>query len=416
MQSAYDIVIVGAGASGLAAAHRLARIGASVVVLEARDRLGGRAHTVTPQTGLDLDLGCGWLHSGDRNPWTAIAQRQGLTIDRTPAAWGQEAPGFGMSQAERRAFGEAFDALEERLEAAASEPRDQAGSAVLDPNGLWTPLLNAFSAFYNGAEFDQVSVRDYAAYEDDGVNWRVTEGYGRTVANLGANAPVVLEAPVSLIDHGGARIRLVTAKGVVEARAAIVTVSTDLIAGERLRFDPPLPDKIAVAQGLPLGLADKLFLALDEPDALPKDAHLFGRIDRTETGSYYLRPFGWPLIEVFFGGRHARALEAEGPGAQAAFALEELGGVLGSAFRARLRPIVSSRWAADPYALGSYSHALPGRAGERAVLAAPADGRLFFAGEATSKAAFSTAHGAYLEGVRAADEALAALGLVVQSS
>ena len=182
----YDVAIVGAGASGLAAAQRLAGSGLRCIVLEARARIGGRGHTVTPGGGaLHLDLGCGWLHSADRNPFTAIAQRQGLTIDRTPAAWGQEQPGFGMGAAERAAFGQAMDAIEEKIEAAARGPRDVAVSALLDPHDPWTPLLNAFSAYYNGAEFDQVSARDYAAYEDDGVNWRVRSGRPNTWASVG---------------------------------------------------------------------------------------------------------------------------------------------------------------------------------------------------------------------------------------
>jgi monoamine oxidase len=405
----YDVAIVGAGASGLAAAQRLARSGLSCVVLEARGRIGGRGHTVTPSGALHLDLGCGWLHSADRNPFTEIARGQGLTIDKTPAAWGQEQPGFGMGAAERAAFGQAMDAVEEKIEAAARGPGDVAVSTLLDPHDLWTPLLNAFSAYYNGAEFDQVSARDYAAFDDDGANWRVLEGYGRAIAGLGAGVDVFLETPVALIDHQGPRVRLHTAKGVVEASAVIVTVPTAHLAEGRLRFTPELPDKAAAAGQLPLGLADKLFLMLDEPEALPTDAHVFGRPDRTETGSYYLRPFGRPLIEVYVGGRHARALEEEDPGAFPAFAIEELTGLLGSGFARTLRPVAQSRWASDPWALGSYSHALPGGAGARAALAAPVDGRLFFAGEATSAGSFSTAHGAYLEGVRAAEEAIISL-------
>jgi monoamine oxidase len=128
---------------------------------------------------------------------------------------------------------------------------------------------------------------------------------------------------------------------------------------------------------------------------------------RTAMGSFHLRPFGQPCIEGFYGGRFAQALEDAGQGALAAQAIDEVVAMLGSDFRRKLKPLAESRWAHDPFARGSYSHALPGHAGARAVLAAPVEGRLFFAGEATSLNFFSTAHGARDSGERAAGEALA---------
>src|SRR6202030_2365516 len=137
---------------------------------------------------------------------------------------------------------------------------------------------------------------------------------------------------------------------------------------------------------------------------------------RTAMGSYHLRPFGQACIEGFFGGKFARELEDAGDGALAAEAINEIVALLGSDFRRKLKPLAESHWAQDPFARGSYSHALPGHAGARAVLAAPVDGRLFFAGEATSPNFFSTAHGARDSGERAAGEVVAgekAYGLLI---
>jgi len=130
---------------------------------------------------------------------------------------------------------------------------------------------------------------------------------------------------------------------------------------------------------------------------------------RTEMGTYHLRPFGQPCIEGFFGGRFARSLEDAGEGALAAASIDEIAAILGSDFRRKLKPLAESRWAHDPFARGSYSHALPGHADKREVLAEPVDGRLFFAGEATSPEFFSTAHGARDSGERAAEEVLASV-------
>ena len=184
---------------------------------------------------------------------------------------------------------------------------------------------------------------------------------------------------------------------------------TNLIADEAIRFHPALPAKVDAARGLPLGLADKVTLALDEPEALPSEGNLRGATMRTEMGTYHIRPFGQPCIEGFFGGRFARQLEDAGNGAIAAAAIDEITGFLGNDFRRKLKPLAESRWAHDPFARGSYSHALPGHAGDREILAAPVDGRLFFAGEATSPQFFSTAHGARDLGERAAGEVLRSL-------
>jgi monoamine oxidase len=188
-------------------------------------------------------------------------------------------------------------------------------------------------------------------------------------------------------------------------------VPTNLIAQEAIRFHPALPAKVDAATGLPLGLADKVMLALADAAALPKEGNLRGATMRTEMGTYHLRPFGQPCVEGFFGGRYAKALEDEGDGAIAAHSIDEIASFLGNDIRRKLTPLKESRWASDPFARGSYSHALPGQAHQRAVLAAPIDGRLFFAGEATSANFFSTAHGAHDSGERAAKEALAATAI-----
>ena len=403
-----DIVVVGAGAAGIAAARRLADAGADFLVLEARSRIGGRSWTVERE-GFPLDLGCGWLHSADRNPWSAIVEKAGFTIDRTPAPW-TAGHDLSFSEAERRDFRAAFTAFYARLDRAAEEGEDQPASVCLAAGGRWNGLLDAISTYSNGAELDRVSIRDAAQYSDDDVNWRVVEGYGTAIAAHGAGLPVALDCAVTRIDHAGASVRIESSRGTVVAKAVIVTLPTNLIAEEAVRFVPALPGKIEAAAGLPLGLADKVLLALDHPETVPAETRLFGRTDRTGTGAYHFRPFGRPLIEGFFGGELARTLEREGEAAFAEFAIEEIAGHFGANVRARLRPVAVSGWARDPHAQGSYAYAVPGKAGARSVLAQPVNERLFFAGEACSAESFSTAHGAYETGVKAAERALAALG------
>jgi monoamine oxidase len=220
--------------------------------------------------------------------------------------------------------------------------------------------------------------------------------------------PTVLDCPVLQIDHRGRRLKIETAKGTITADQVIVTLPSAIIAEKEFLFTPALPEKTGAAAGLPLGLADKLFLSLADAEEFEADSRLFGRTDRTATATYALRPLGRPLIEVYFGGRFAEELEAAGDEAFSDYAIAELAHLLGEDFRKRVKPLRIHRWAADPFALGSYSYAKPGKADCRTMLAEPVDGRLFFAGEACSEHDFSTAHGGYRTGVAAADQAIAA--------
>jgi monoamine oxidase len=407
-----DVAIVGAGAAGISAAHALANSGLSVIVLEARDRVGGRGHTILAAPDILFDVGCGWLHSADKNSFVEIAARLNFEIDKGRPPWREQSFDAGFPQEERLDFIKALDAFYDRARQAADEAaksgRDAAANICLQPDNRWNPMIDAISTYVNGCELDQVSILDMEAYEDTGINWRVRQGYGALMTAYGEGLPVALNTQVTRIDHSGTRVRLETSQGTLSATKVIVTVPTNLIADESIRFHPALPAKVDAARGLPLGLADKVVLALSEPDALPKDGNLRGATMRTATGAFHLRPFGQPCIEGFFGGRFAQELEDAGEGAMAAQAIDEISALLGSDFRRKLKPLAASRWAHDPFARGSYSHALPGHAPARAMLAAPVDDRLFFAGEATSTNFFTTAHGARDSGEKAAGEILRA--------
>ncbi|MDQ6869903.1 MAG: FAD-dependent oxidoreductase [Pseudomonadota bacterium] len=283
---------------------------------------------------------------------------------------------------------------------------DCSAAELLEPDCRFIPLFDAVSSYVNGVELNLVSVQDSNDYADSGVNWRVAEGYGTVLAAQAAGLPIRLNCPVMLIDHRGKRLAIETAVGTVTADAVILTVPTPVIAAQGIRFRPELTDKVAAASVLPLGLADKLVMAVEAPELLPMDGHLIGNSNKTATGSYHLRPFGRPLIEGFFGGRLAHALEAAGPGALFDFAVAEPVELFGSGIRARLRPLVETGWGRDPFARGSYSYALPGHADARSTLATPLDGRVFFCWRGVLAARFHEAHGAYLTGIEAAGEVI----------
>jgi len=406
-----DVAVVGAGAAGVAAARRLLALGRTVQVLEARERAGGRAHTVMTAAGFPIDLSCGWLHSADRNPWAAIARELGFAIDETQPGWGERLVRAGFSRADQEDWFRSREAFYARLEDGAEGP-DRPAREFLEPGNRWNGLLDAISTWANGAELDRISARDNRRYEDTGVNWRVLEGYGALVERHAAGLPIKFLAPVGLVDRSGQAVKLEAASGALRARAAILTVPPSVVAAGNIRFVPELPaEKRAAAEGLPLGVDNKLYFSLaGEWPEIGANWHIAGSVERTATASYQLKPHGRLLVEMFSGGKLALELERAGAAAMADFGRAELAKFFGAKFARALKPLAASAWGDDPFARGSYSYALPGHADDRAGWAAPVDGRLFFAGEAASPDFFSTTHGAYLSGIAAADAADAALG------
>ena len=303
-----------------------------MLLVEALPRLGGRAHTSRSPACRSISAAAGCIRpSATRSPrWPTPP---GVEIDRSKAAWGKQLRDVGAPAGTQEQAWDAYEAFGTRLR---RDPpaSDRAGDAM-SPGDPWRPFVDALSGFMNGAEIDQLSVADFLAYDDaaSGTNWRLPGGYGAFIASLGAGLPAALGTRVTAVS-AGRRIRLDTDRGPIEARAAIVAVSTAVLASGAIRFDPPADEHLHAASRLPLGLADKIFLSLAEPDAVPPESHLLGRFDSARTGSYYLRPFGRPVVECFLGGVLARELEAAGEDAAVAFVTDELR----APARRRLRP------------------------------------------------------------------------------
>jgi monoamine oxidase len=405
--SEVDVAVIGAGSAGIAAGRHLAEAsGVSVLVLEARERAGGRTWTVE-RGGLPSDLGGEWLHSADRNVLTPLAEKLGFAINRRRPDWTTRLRNSGATADEEQDWIAEREAHYWAIHHAAQEDEDRPASSVLRPGGRWNTLFDATSTWANAVELEKLSVKDNDRYEDSGINWRLDRGYGTLLATLAVGLPISFATPALRVDHRGRDMVIDTARGRIGARRVIIAVPTAILAGERLAFDPVLPAKLDAANGLPLGLADKLFFAFDG-DGMAEH-FLVGSTTRRETMSYQVRPFGRPRVNCFFGGEFAAGMEREGIEAMAAFATDELAQLLGGEVRRQLRPLVASFWRGDEFARGSYSYAKPGHADDRAVLATPVDNRIFFAGEACSPHYFSTVHGAYETGIAAAEAALRSL-------
>ncbi|WP_267358746.1 MULTISPECIES: FAD-dependent oxidoreductase [unclassified Methylobacterium] len=409
MDNAFDVIIVGGGAAGIGAARRLAANGSSALLLESSSRLGGRAYT-QDLGGYPLDLGCEWLHSGDRNAWVGIAEASGFPVDRGDPPWAKAHPSLAEDEDDREAAWKAYGDWEERLRTVASGS-DRASDA-LEPGGPWNAYVRAIAGFMSGMAPEEISACDYLAYDDasTGMNWNLPLGYGTLVAaSLPASTSLRLATPVQAIDLTADGVAVTTRAGTVRAGAAILTVSTAVLASDAIRLPAGTEPWREAAAALPLGRNEKVFLEIGRNSAFGPDTHAYGNLRDPRSASYSIRPNGWPIIEAFLGGDGARILEEEGPAAGFAYVSAQLVALFGADVASAIHPLAVTSWSRMASIGGAYSCALPEQSQARVQLARPFEDRLFFAGEATHPFDFTTAHGAHDSGLRAADEALSSL-------
>ena len=399
-----DCLVIGAGMAGLAAGRALAEKGKTVQLLEARERVGGRAYTHHVED-LWFDLGCHWFHSADRNPLIPVARALGLPIVQEGAHW---AAPWNQQKLGARAeeLGDAFERMHEAM-AATLGGRDPAVSELMPLAGAWQGYVGAAYTWSTGALPSVLSAQDLADGTSTENNWRTPGGLGDFTRRFGAGLPVTLNAPVDRLAFTAEGVVASGRFGRVEARTAIVTVPVSKLTDGTL--SAPLPESHRKAlDGLPLGFNEKVFFRVEgTPFGPPSDFQANLSYDKVESAHYHIQEFGRPTVEAYYGGPLAERLGRAGQAALADFALGELVGEFGGEIRKHLRPIANTAWAIDPWLQGAYSYATPGNHGARSALGEPIENRLFIAGEATSPHNPSSLHGAYESGLRAAQQILA---------
>lgn len=389
-----DLVIVGAGAAGLTAARSARAQGLRYVVVEAKSRIGGRAHTDTATFGVPVDYGCHWLHAADINPFTRIADAYGVGYWRGASNRRLFETGRWLDQAQGRAF---EDYCRRCWQAVADSAEDVAMADVIPFDRRWHRLFSGWCAAVNGLEPQECSTLDWQRFLETGNDWPVIDGYGALIARFGSAVDVCLNTAVRGVRWGRRGVTIVTDSGALAAKAVLLSVSTGVLAAESIRFEPLLPvwKREAIA-AVPMGQANKIIVQC-RPGALPVPADCHVRLDDSadETLGFHLRPFGRELAIAYVAGRFSQRLERQGRSAMIDFALARLKAMFGNAIEREIVKADATAWDSDPEIRGAYSLAKPGYAEQRKALGLPIADKLFFAGEATSQQAYGAAHGAY---------------------
>jgi monoamine oxidase len=412
-----DIVVIGAGAAGIAAARRIMAANRKVIVVEATGQIGGRCLTDISTFAAPFDRGARWLHNPDSNPMIKLARGAGLEIATAPVGQkiriGRRYARPGETEeflATLARTNRAFDDASRKFDASCA-------SALPKDLGDWAGTIEfALGASFAGKELKDFSVVDKVRAQDRSSVFACRQGLGTLIKKLGEQLPISLSTPASRVAWGSRDVAVETPAGKIAARAIIVTVSSDVLSAGTIKFAPDIPKRtLDAAARLGLGSYDHIALEMPgNPLGLSQDEVIIEQSNSTRTALLSVKIGGTSLCSIDVAGSFGRDLSGEGEQAMIAFAREWLTKLFGSEAAAAVKKSSATRWNAAPYVLGAMSAAAPGGQASRRILSEPI-GPIFLAGEASHETLWGTVDGAWESGERAADAALRRIGALKEN-
>lgn len=415
------IVVIGGGMAGLSAARYLHQRGVSSILLEAQESLGGRTKT-DRSNPLPFDLGASWIHGPSKsNPIVALADEAGvktfLTDDESLLIYDQDGSVYKDRKAE-----EAYQHLVQIMEELPDQGRnDQSFGQVfsaeypqLNKERFWKYQLSAYLEFSTGADISNLS----SIYFDDdeefsGQDLIVTNGYSTMIDHLAQDLEIRLNAEVNQINYSGEQILIQSNAGDYEADLVVVTIPLGVLKNKQVTFTPSLPaEKESALSQLEMNAINK-FLCIWEDPFWDLDLQYVGYTpEQKGKFNYYLNVRKYSEINAlmtFSFGNYSLETEQMSDAEINHEIMEHLRAIYGTSIPAP-KSLQRTRWMADRHARGSYSFVSKGgNSSAYDQLATSVQGKLFFAGEHTSRNYRGTVHGAYISGVRAAKEIVAFL-------
>jgi monoamine oxidase len=408
-----DIVVIGAGAAGIAAARRIQAANRKVIVVEAASQIGGRCITDTATFEVPFDRGARWMHNPDTNPMIRLARNSGLDVAAAPLGQKIRIGRRNARAGETEEFLAALVRANRAFDDASRGKADVSCASVLPKDlGDWAGTAEfVFGANATGKDLKDVSAIDKARAQERTAAIACRQGLGTLIAKLGEQTPISLATPASHLTWSGRDVTVETPSGKIAARAAIITVSSNVLTAGNIKFTPEFPKRqLDAAAKLSLGSYDHIALQLPgNPLGLARDDVIIEQSNSTRTALLFANIGGSSLCSIDVAGSFGGDLSAQGEKAMAAFAVEWLTKLFGSEAAAAVKKSSATRWNAAPFALGAMSSAAPGAQPSRKILAEPI-GCMFLAGEATHETLWGTVDGAWESGERAAEAALRRIG------
>jgi|TARA_B100000315_G_scaffold192176_1_gene182548 monoamine oxidase len=406
-----DVVVIGAGSAGLSATAELMRRNISVLCIEGMNRIGGRCYTDMLTFGVPADIGGHWLHGFSANQIAEFGKKHKdkFKIYKDPD---RSVVYDGRSKVSGKELWKLYKKIKEIKNTRTSDK----------------PLIDLIpEKIKKNSWFDTVhkivdGARDLGNYTagDDHANWSdagigdglCREGYGTLLAYYRKDVTVKLNTIVNEIKWGGKGVQVVTNKGTINAKACIVTVSVGVLRAEKIKFTPALPlKKYEAFEGITMNTSNRVLIQLKKKflGKFKNDTYLYTKCNSNgakspKTFYGFMKMSGTNLCLFGTSGQFSKDLENEGSEAMIDFVVNDLKSTFGSKFYEKyFIKAMATGWANNPFTLGAYSGAIPGKALLRRELRRHEGDRVFFAGEATANA-FQTVHGADLSGKRVATD------------
>ena len=359
------IIIIGAGAAGIGAGLRLKALGVPFIILEANDRIGGRAYTDNTSLSSKWDKGCSWFHCADINPLVDWADKLGTLYDKQDRSenalyWSES---HWLDPTESTSVNLNISKRFQEIYVAAELGHDVSISDIPINNSFEAAVSEELVKLMCSEETHFTSAVGYGDYNDTCVNWMVTSGYGDLINRMAADLPIRINTKVLAISYQKGGVRVETSSGHLDARAVIVTTSTNVLRSGQISLPAgPAQQILELMEDVPCGTYEKIAIEFEQYPLSTADNEAVWIQSYSDSNPIYFQvpPQKQPMLIAHVAGEQARELVEIGSHGMADFAIQKLTSVFGSNINKIISGTATTSWQSDPFIMGGYSYTRAG--------------------------------------------------------